>query len=138
MPRSTQVTAAKDTVLERARRRGEITKRVVPDEVLLASLEQVRGCMTRSNMRACKAGPKSPTVPSVPPPHQPFPSLMQTPRAVAELAPLVDYCVTIDNDGREPRLVMDAPGAQSWRIFSSVWRDCFLPTKAGGAPPPSR
>ena len=36
-----QVTAAKETVLARARRRGEITKRVVPDEVLLASLQQV-------------------------------------------------------------------------------------------------
>lgn len=37
-----QVTAGKATVLERARRRGATTKRVVPDEVLLASLEQVR------------------------------------------------------------------------------------------------
>jgi hypothetical protein len=37
-----KVTAAKDTVLERARRRGETTRRVVPDAVLLASLEQVR------------------------------------------------------------------------------------------------
>lgn len=92
------MTAAKDTVLARARQRGETTKRVVPDEVLLASLEQ-------------------------------------TPRAVAELAPLVDYCVTIDNDGREPRLVAGGggpvAGAESWTLFSGVWRDCFLPTKAG-------
>ena len=89
------MTAAKDTVLSRARQRGETTKRVVPDEVLLASLEQ-------------------------------------TPRAVAELAPLVDYSVTIDNDGREPRLVADGAAAQNWTRFSGVWRDCFLPTKAGG------
>lgn len=70
---------------------------------------------------------------------------------MAELAPLVDYCVTIDNDGREPRLVT-SEGASSgsgsggvqqqqqsgWTVFSGVWRDCHLPTKGSGAPPPSR
>ena len=45
---------------------------------------------------------------------------------MAELAPLVDYSVTIDNDGREPRLV--TPG-QTWTTFSGVWRDCYLPDK---------
>ncbi len=53
---------------------------------------------------------------------------------MAELALLVDYCVTIDNDGREPRLVVgDAAPDGGWTTFSGVWRDCHLPpTKAAG------
>lgn len=36
-----QVTASRETVLERAAKRAEITKRVIPTEVLLSALQQV-------------------------------------------------------------------------------------------------
>ena len=59
-------------------------------------------------------------------------SLEQTPKAVAELAPLVEYTVCIDNDAKEPRLCGEGGGVGGWREFSGVWRDCFLPERKEG------
>lgn len=44
---------------------------------------------------------------------------MQTPKAVSELCPVVDYCVTVCNEGPAPRMV--TPG-QSLEGFSEVRR----------------
>jgi len=47
-------------------------------------------------------------------------TIEQVPRSVAELAPLVDYHVTLMNDPSKPDIEIVTPG-ETWESFTAHW-----------------
>lgn len=112
-----QVTASAPVVLERARRRAEMTRRVIPRDVMMAAIEEVRvhvcSCIGAGAVHALTSVTQRIVCGCVCVSHA------QAPRAVAGLAPLADYCVHIDNEHEEPTIVSEG---ETWQSFAAVWR----------------